>query len=385
MADTILEIEELDPQTKGSTIQSLSINQRRWRRFKSLKRGYYSLIILIVLYLVSFLLPVIVNNKPLYVSFKDQTFFPAIRDLGSSLPILSFFVDKSFVPGETLGEEGNKGNANYRKIQEMFATNNSGTIVMTMYPYDPLEDISSDGNVAFLAPFEKNPTGAMRILGTDDRGRDVLSRMSYGFQVSLSFALLLAFIEYFIGIVIGGTMGYWGGWFDVVMQRFKEIWATLPMLFIIIIVVSITTPSFILLVTLIALTGWIGISYQMRAQFYREKARDYVAAAVSMGASTNSILFKHILPNSLVPIITYLPFTIVGSIGYLVSLDFLGFGLQPPTPSWGQMIGIGLQNLSKWWLVVVPMSAMATTLIMVVFIGEAIREAFDPRTFSRLR
>lgn len=385
MADISIEKEEVDPQTKGSTIQSLSINQRRWRRFKSLKRGYYSLIILVVLYLLSFLLPIIVNNKPLYVSYKDKTYFPALRDLGSSLPVLSYLIDKSFIPGDELGEVGNKGNANYRKIQEMYEKDNSGSLLMPFYPYDPLEDISTDGNVAFLAPFEDNPSGSMRILGTDDRGRDVLSRMAYGFQVSLSFALLLAFIEYVIGIVIGGMMGYWGGWFDVVMQRFKEIWSTLPMLFIIIIVVSITTPNFILLVALVALTGWIGISSQMRAQFYREKARDYVAAAISMGASTKSILFKHILPNSLVPIITYLPFTIVGSIGYLVSLDFLGFGLQPPTPSWGQMIGIGLQNLSKWWLVVVPMSAMAITLIMVVFIGEAIREAFDPRTFSRLR
>ena len=385
MADISIEKEEVDPQTKGSVIQSLSINQRRWRRFKSLKRGYYSLIILVVLYLLSFLLPIIVNNQPLYISYKDKTYFPAIRDLGSSLPLLSFFIDKSFIPGEELGEVGNKGNANYRKIQETYEKDNSGSLIMPFYPYDPLEDISTDGNVAFLAPFETNPSGSMRLLGTDDRGRDVLSRMAYGFQVSLSFALLLAFIEYVIGIVIGGMMGYWGGWFDVVMQRFKEIWSTLPMLFIIIIVVSITTPNFILLVALVALTGWIGISSQMRAQFYREKARDYVAAAISMGASTKSILFKHILPNSLVPIITYLPFTIVGSIGYLVSLDFLGFGLQPPTPSWGQMIGIGLQNLSKWWLVVVPMSAMAITLIMVVFIGEAIREAFDPRTFSRLR
>ncbi|MBL8005352.1 MAG: ABC transporter permease subunit [Candidatus Kapabacteria bacterium] len=385
MADITIDKEEIDPQTKGSVIQSLSINQRRWRRFKSLKRGYYSLIILIVLYFISFFLPVLINNKPLYVSYKDKTYFPAFRDLGSSLPLLSYMIDKSFVAGEELGEVGNKGNANYRKIQESFDKDNSGTIVMPFYPYDPLEDISTDGNVAFLAPFEENTSGSMRILGTDDRGRDVLSRMSYGFQVSLSFALLLAFIEYVIGIIIGGTMGYWGGWFDVVMQRFKEIWSTLPMLFIIIIVVSITTPNFVLLVALVALTGWIGISSQMRAQFYREKARDYVAAAVSMGASTKSILFKHILPNSLVPVITYLPFTIVGSIGYLVSLDFLGFGLQPPTPSWGQMIGVGLQNLSKWWLVVVPMSAMAITLIMVVFIGEAIREAFDPRTFSRLR
>jgi microcin C transport system permease protein len=171
------------------------------------------------------------------------------------------------------------------------------------------------------------------------------------------------------------------------MQRFIEIWQSLPFLFLIIILVSIFRPSFLLLVVLLTLFAWISVAAQMRAQYYREKTRDYVAAAVSIGVPTWKILVNHILPNSLVPIITFFPFAVVGGIGALVSLEFLGFGLAPPTPSWGEMVGVGLREITNgyWWLVLVPLGAMFSTLILVVFIGEGVREAFDPKTFSRLR
>jgi microcin C transport system permease protein len=182
-------------------------------------------------------------------------------------------------------------------------------------------------------------------------------------------------------------MGYFGRWFDLLMQRFMEIWGSLPFLFLIIIVVSIVRPSFFVLVLLLVVFSWLGIAQQMRAQFYREKTRDYTAAAISIGVPTRRILLRHILPNSLVPIITFFPFAVVGDIGALVSLDFLGFGLAPPTPSWGEMVSIGMDNLTNgyWWLVLVPLGALFVTLMLVVFIGEAVREAFDPKTFSRLR
>jgi microcin C transport system permease protein len=153
----------------------------------------------------------------------------------------------------------------------------------------------------------------------------------------------------------------------------------------VIIIGSIVTPSFALLIIILTVFGWVGISYYMRGEFYREKAKDYVAAAIALGARDRQIIFKHILPNSLTPLIAFLPFAIVGGISTLVSLDFLGFGLQPPTPSWGQMLDIGRQNLDKWWLIVTPLSALFITLLLVTFIGEAIREAFDPRVYSRLR
>ncbi|MFZ9870917.1 MAG: ABC transporter permease subunit [Candidatus Kapaibacteriota bacterium] len=258
---------------------------------------------------------------------------------------------------------------------------------MPFYPFGPIEDITQSGNTQFLAPFEADGAGNTRWFGTDDRGRDVFARMAYGFNVSLSFALALVILEYLIGIPLGMISGFRGGWFDIILQRFIEIWSTLPILFVIIIVVSLFTPSFILLLGLLSITSWIGITWLIRAEFLREKSKDYVAAAVSIGVTTRTILLKHILPNSLVPIITYFPFAIVAGIGALVSLDFLGFGLPPPTPSWGEMVSLGLKYITtnKWWLVAAPLGAMFVTLLLTVFVGESVREAFDPKVFSRLR
>jgi microcin C transport system permease protein len=213
----------------------------------------------------------------------------------------------------------------------------------------------------------------------------VFARMAFGFNVSLSFALLLTLVEYLVGGVVGAAMGYFGGRFDLYLQRLIEIWSTVPFLYVVIIISSIITPNFLMLVLILNLFGWIGITYYVRAEFYREKAKDYVAAAITMGVSTPKILFRHILPNALTPLISFFPFTMVGGITSLVALDFLGFGLRPPTPSWGQMVDVGLTSLEKWWLVAVPLAALFVTLLLIVFIGEAIREAFDPKTYSRLR
>ena len=180
-------------------------------------------------------------------------------------------------------------------------------------------------------------------------------------------------------------MGYYGGKFDLFFQRIIEIWSSLPMLFVIIIISSIIKPSFFLLIGIYTLVNWISMTYLMRAEFYREKSKDYVAAALSMGQSDFKVMFKHILPNSLVPIITYFPFSVVAGISALVGLDYLGFGLAPPTPSWGQMLDVGLQNISKWWMVFSPVAAQFLTLLSIVFIGEGVREAFDPKVYSRLR
>ena len=209
--------------------------------------------------------------------------------------------------------------------------------------------------------------------------------MCYGFNISISFALVLTILNYIIGVIIGGSMGYFGGKFDLFFQRIIEIWSSLPMLFVIIIISSIIRPSFFLLIFIYTIVNWIGMTYLMRAEFYREKSKDYVAAALSMGQTNFKVMFKHILPNAMVPIITFFPFAVVGGISALVSLDYLGFGMPPPTPSWGQMLDVGLQNITKTWMVFAPISALFSTLIMVVFIGEAVREAFDPKVYSRLR
>lgn len=364
----------------------LTINQRRWRKFKGLKRGYYSLIFLLTVYGLSFFLPLLINSKALLVSYEGAWYSPAGKDFLASLPLVGGFMPPAFFSGASFGVSGEQSEANYRKLDiEWEASGGDNFIIMPPYPFGPNEDITLSGNEKFLGPFESDGNGFARWLGTDDRGRDVLARMAYGFQVSMSFALLIAILEYLIGIPVGAAMGYFGRWFDLLMQRFMEIWHALPFLFLIIIIVSFVEPTFGLLVFLLVIFSWLGIATQMRAQFYRERSRDYVAAAVSIGVSTPKILIKHILPNTLVPIITFFPFAVVGGITALVSLDFLGFGLPPPTASWGQMIGVGLQNITKYWLVLVPFSALFVTLTLVVFIGEGIREAFDPKVFSRLR
>ena len=344
--------------------QNTSILQKRWQKFKSLKRGYYSLIILSSLYILSFLLPVLINNKAIIVKYNDNYYFPILT---------------GYIPGKTFGQDV-PGEAKYRLLKKRFDDSESNNwLILPLYPYSPYEDITSDGNKMYEPPSSKH------WLGTDNTGRDVFSRLCYAFNISISFALILTVLNYLFGILIGGCMGYYGGKFDLFFQRIIEIWSSLPMLFVIIIISSIIKPSFFLLIGIYTLVNWISMTYLMRAEFYREKSKDYVAAALSMGQSDFKVMFKHILPNSLVPIITYFPFSVVAGISALVGLDYLGFGLAPPTPSWGQMLDVGLQNISKWWMVFSPVAAQFLTLLSIVFIGEGVREAFDPKVYSRLR
>ena len=340
-----------------------SILRKRWNRFKSLKRGYYSLIILLSLYFISFFLPMIINNRALIVKYDGEIYFPIIS---------------GYVPGKTFGQDV-PGEARYRNLKKQFENEDGNWVLMPVYPYSPFEDITYEGNKMYQPPSREH------WLGTDNTGRDVFARLCYAFNISISFALVLTIINYIFGILIGGAMGYFGGRFDLFFQRLIEIWSSLPMLFVIIIISSIIKPSFFLLIGIYTLVNWISMTYLIRAEFYREKARAYVAAALSMGQTDFKVMFKHILPNSLVPIITYFPFSVVAGISALVGLDYLGFGLPPPTPSWGQMLDIGLQNITKWWMVFSPVAAQFFTLLSIVFIGEGVREAFDPKVYSRLR
>ena len=340
-----------------------SILNKRWKKFKSLKRGYYSLIILLTLYFISFFLPIIINNRALVVRYDSKIYFPIVT---------------GYVAGKTFGQDV-PGEARYRKLKEEFKNQNGNWVIMPLYPYSPFEDITYEGNKMYQPPSREH------WLGTDNTGRDVFARLCYAFNISISFALVLTIINYIFGILIGGAMGYFGGRFDLFFQRLIEVWSSLPMLFVIIIISSIIKPSFFLLIAIYTLVNWISMTYLMRAEFYREKARAYVAAALSMGQTDFMVMFKHILPNSLVPIITYFPFSVVAGIAALVGLDYLGFGLPPPTPSWGQMLDIGLQNITKWWMVFAPVTAQFFTLLSIVFIGEGVREAFDPKVYSRLR
>lgn len=292
----------------------------------------------------------------------------------------------------SLFREGGFGEPDYRQMAEDFRSSRSDNwIVMPPFPYSPSESLFTLGGAPPHAPSAAHP------FGTDDRARDVFARLAYGFNISITFAAVVLILSYSAGIAVGAVIGYFGGRIDIIGQRMIEIWASLPFLYTIIIVSSIVVPvnipgryqllqpSFWLLVVILAAFDWMGITYYVRGEFYREKAKDYVGAAIAMGTRESTIMFRHILPNSLTPVISFAPFAIVANISALVALDFLGFGLPAPTPSWGELIGQGVNNLTKWWLVFFPLGAVFLTLLLIVFVGEAIREAFDPKEYSRLR
>jgi microcin C transport system permease protein len=340
-----------------------------------LKRGYYAFLLIVAAYVVSFFLPFLMTNVPLVVKYRDQYYFPMFRyhaaaDFGSA----------------------DFGEPDYRALKKQFADEHAGNwVLMAPYPYGPNEALL-DG-----AASPPNPPSAAHPFGTDDRGRDVLVRLSYGFNTSLTFAILVTIFSESTGTMVGAMLGYFGGKVDILGQRFIEIWSSLPFLYTIIIISSIVVPvympgrnqilqpSFWLLIIVLAIFDWVGLTYYLRGEFYREKSKDYVGAAIATGVSEPSIIFRHILPNALTPVVSFAPFVVVANISALVALDFLGFGLPAPTPSWGELIEQGTENLTKWWLVLFPLGALFGTLLLVVFIGEAVREAFDPKEYSRLR
>jgi microcin C transport system permease protein len=342
-----------------------SLFQKRWRKFKTLKRGWYSFQLLTVLFLLSFLNPFLINSRAIAIHHDGQTRFP---------------VFEGHIEAQDLGQRV-IGEARYRELKTQYAeADEGGWVLLPPYPFHP--------NESLLREMEGTPPHSPSLshwMGTDDRGRDVFARLAYGFQLSIAFGLGVVTCSYTIGMTVGAILGFFGGKIDIIGQRFVEIWAGLPFLYTVIIISSMVRPSFYVLVPLLGIFSWVGVSFYMRGEFYREKSKDYVAAAIAQGENNRNIIFRHILPNALTPIVSFAPFALVGAISALVSLDFLGFGLQPPTASWGELVGQGKANIQAWHLVFFPLGALFSTLIMVVFIGEAVREAFDPRTYSRLR
>ena len=352
-----------------------SITRRRLRKVRRLKRGYYSFLIITIAYAVSFFLPLIASGTAYVVKYNGEYHFPML----------------TYYPASAFGQE-TFGEADYRALDaQLERESGDNWVLMPVIPYGPNESSFDQAGSPPHAPSSEH------WFGTDDRARDVLVRLAYGFNISLTFALLVTTFGYVVGIAVGAMQGYFGGLVDLIGQRLIEIWSALPFLYTIIIISSIVVPvyvpgrmqilqpSFWLLVVILSAFEWIVMTYYLRGEFYREKARDYVAAAIAVGVSERAIMFRHILPNALTPVVSIAPFTIVVNITSLVALDFLGFGLPAPTPSWGEMINQGMDNLTKWWLVFFPLGAMFVTLLLVVFIGEAVREAFDPKEHSRLR
>jgi len=358
-----------------TTGRSETLFRKRVRKFRRIKRGYYSFLIIGIAYLFSFFLPLILTNQAFLVKYNGEYYFPMLQYHAASEFGMTAF-------GET----------EYRELKAHFASEGKGNwVLMAPYPYGPNESIFT------LTEPPPNPPSREHFFGTDDRGRDVFVRLAYGFNISLTFALFVTMFSEGVGTIVGAMLGYFGGKLDIVGQRIIEIWSSLPFLYTIIIISSIVVPvyvpgrtlvlqpSFWLLVFILSVFEWVSITYYIRGEFYREKAKDYVGAAIATGVSEPNIMFRHILPNALTPLVSFAPFVIVANITSLVALDFLGFGLPAPTPSWGELIGQGMQNLTRWWLVIFPLGAMFITLLLVVFIGEAVREAFDPKEFSQLQ
>ena len=344
------------------------ITRKRIQRFKKIKRGYYSLIILLAATFISIFSNYIANSKAIVVCYEGKLYFPTYK----------------FHTMAEFGQEDEYGfddvEANYRQLKaELKGKEN--WVLMPPIPYDPYEN---DFDYDEPPP---NPPDKRHILGTDSQGRDVFARLLYGFRISIFFSLVLVFFSQIIGTFIGCFQGYLGGKFDITSQRFIEIWSTMPFLYVVVVLMTFFTPNFWLLLFIMSLFQWITITYYMRTEMYREKSREYCLAAKSLGSSHLRIIFKHLLPNCMTPLVTLTPFAIVGGIFALTALDYLGYGLPAPTPSWGEMIDQALQssNRDKLWLSISPFSAISITLILVTLIGESVREAFDPKEFAKYK
>jgi len=333
---------------------------KKIRRFRSIKRGYYSFIVIIAMILLSLIAETLVNKRALIVYYEGKHYFPTYGNM---------------IPGTTFGLDY-RYETNYRDLKKRFKEEGQGNwVLMPFVPYDSYEnDLREDEYPPFPPSIKEK-----HYLGTDTVGRDIVARLVYGFRIAIFFSLLLLFVNYTIGISIGCAMGFWGGKFDLFFQRIIEIWSNVPFLYIIIIISSIMVPNFFMLTLIMSFFGWIGITWTMRTVTYKERAREYVLAARALGASNIRIIFKHIVPNTIAIIITFAPFAVSGGIVALTSLDYLGFGLPAPIPSWGELLQQGWANLDDWWIVGSVVVAMLVTLMTVTFVGEAIREAFDPK------
>jgi len=332
------------------------INQRRFQRFKAHKRGWYSLWVFLALFIFSLGAELVANDKPLLIKHAGEFYFP----------VLFNYSEQTF--GGELPTE-----ADYRDSYVIELIESDGWLV-----YPPIRFSYNTINYDLPSP-APSPPDATNWLGTDDQGRDVVARVIYGFRISVLFGLTLTIISSIIGVTAGAIQGYYGGWVDLAGQRFIEIWSSLPILFLLIILSSIITPNFWWLLGIMLLFSWMALVPVVRAEFLRGRNLEYVKAAKAMGLNDGAIMFKHILPNAMVATITYLPFILTGAITTLTSLDFLSFGLPPGSPSLGELVSQGKSNLQAPWLAITAFTVLSIMLTLLVFIGEAFRDAFDPR------
>ena len=346
-----------DKKNEAPAVVSVSPGRRAWRRFRRNPLGFWSLVIFSALVVLSLFADVLSTDKPLIVRYEGQTYFPVLRD----------YSEKTF----------------------------GGDFETPADYLDPFieQRITQGGNWAIYAPnrygpgtlnyFSKPPNPAApsgeNLLGTDERGRDLLAQLIYGFRVSVLFALALTVIGVVLGVATGAVQGFFGGKIDLTFQRLIEIWSAMPELYLLIIFSAIFTPSVALLLILLSLFGWMGLSDYVRAEFLRNRQMDYVRAARALGVGNLQIMWRHILPNSMTPVVTFLPFRMSAAILALTSLDFLGLGVPPGTPSLGELLSQGKANIDAWWISISTFGVLVVTLMLLTFMGDALRDALDPR------
>ena len=335
------------------------INKRKMLNFKNNKRGLYSFYILLLMLIFTLPAEFIANDKPLLIKYDNNFYFPIIENYA-----------------ETVFGGDFETTADYK---DTFVTNLIKEKGWLVWPIIPFNHQTVNYNLNVPAP---SPPSFENLLGTDDQARDVLARLIYGFRISILFGFLLTIFSSIIGITFGAIQGYLGGLTDLLGQRFIEIWAGMPVLYLLIIVGSIITPSFWVLLILLLLFSWMSLVGVVRAEFLRARNFDYVKAAKCLGMSNSRIIIKHLLPNAMVATITYLPFILAASVTTLTSLDFLGFGLPPGSASLGELLNQGKNNLQAPWLGITGFISISILLSLLVFIGEAIRDAFDPRKIN---
>ena len=340
-----------------SATKSLSPGQRAWMRFKRNRRGVLSLWIFSLAFVISLFAEVISNDRPLIVVYQGETYFPLLQnypektfggDFETPTDFLDPFIERSIREGS-----------------------NWAIYPLNRYSFTSLNYFAPSPNPA--------PPSAVNWLGTDDRGRDVFARLLYGFRTSVLFALALTAIGVVLGIVMGAIQGYFAGRVDLVIQRFIEIWGSVPELYLLIILASVFEPGLLILLVILSLFGWMGLADYVRAEFLRNRALDYVTAARALGLSNLQIIGRHVLPNSMTPVIAFLPFRMSAAILALTSLDFLGLGVPSSTPSLGELLAQGKANLDAWWISLGTFGVLVALLMLLIFIGEALRDALDTR------
>ncbi len=372
------------PAPKTGLLTLSPLNRRRWENFTRNRRGYWAMWVFLVLFLVSLFAEFIANDKPFLIMMEGKVYFPAVvtypeTKFGGDFETAADYRDPFLQ--ELIAKKG--GTMIWPPIRYRYDSHNLD--LPTPAPSPPTWQLTEEQCKPVVE--KKKLSGCRDLeynwLGTDDQGRDVVARLIYGFRISVWFGLILTIISSIVGVAAGAVQGYFGGWTDLLFQRVIEIWTSVPSLYLLLIISSVLVPGFFVLLGILLLFSWVSLVGLVRAEFLRGRNFEYIQAARALGVSNSTIMFRHLLPNAMVATMTFLPFILSSSVMTLTALDFLGFGLPPGSPSLGELLSQGKTNIQAPWLGLAGFFSVATMLSLLIFIGEAVRDAFDPRKTFR--